>query len=120
MIHRENRYQLIYTVVRRIPAGLVATYGQVAGLAGMKGCARLVGFALSALVDKSDIPWHRVINAQGRISPRSGGSPADFIQRLLLEDEGVKFDKQGRIPLRVFQWMPCSGLNFEEAHDVGQ
>jgi methylated-DNA-protein-cysteine methyltransferase-like protein len=102
----ENRYQTIYATVRRIPAGFVATYGQVARLAGLKGCARQIGYALSALTDKSAVPWHRVVNAQGRISPRSGGSPADMIQRLRLEEEGVCFDERGRIPLDRFQWHP--------------
>jgi len=102
----ENRYQTIYAVVRRIPAGYVATYGQVARLAGLLGCARQVGYALSALTDKSAVPWHRVVNAHGRISPRSGGSPADMIQRLRLEEEGVCFDERSRIQLDRFQWRP--------------
>lgn len=93
-------------MVKRIPAGFVATYGQVARLAGLPGHARQVGYALSALADKSALPWHRVVNAQGRISPRSGGSPGDMIQRLRLEDEGIRFDEQGRIPLQRFQWWP--------------
>src|SRR5512133_2971426 len=106
MIHRESSYQKIYTVVKRIPPGCVATYGQVARLAGLPGCARQVGYALSALADKSSVPWQRVVNAQGKISPRSDGRPADIIQRLLLEEEGVGFDQQGRIPLQLFQWQP--------------
>ena len=106
LLSSENRYQTIYAIVRRIPAGFVATYGQVARLAGLQGCARQVGYALSALTDKSAVPWHRVVNAQGRISARSGGSPADMIQRLRLEEEGVCFDERGRIPLDRFQWRP--------------
>ena len=96
-------YREIYAVVARIPCGRVATYGQVARLAGIPGKARLVGYALSMLTDKA-IPWHRVINAKGEVSPRSGGNPADELQRLLLEGEGVEFDGRGRISLDRFQW----------------
>jgi methylated-DNA-protein-cysteine methyltransferase related protein len=106
MTIRENRYQVIYTVVQRIPPGLVATYGQVARLAGLPGCARQVGYALSALEAGSSIPWHRVVNAQGRVSPRSDGRPADQIQRLRLEAEGVVFEAHGQIPLERFRWRP--------------
>ena len=66
-----STYQRIYDVVRRIPAGRVATYGQVAALAGLPGHARQVGYALHALEDHSGVPWQRVINAGGRVSPRS-------------------------------------------------
>ncbi|NVN90994.1 MAG: MGMT family protein [Desulfuromonadales bacterium] len=106
MVQPENKFQMIRAVVRRIPPGCVATYGQVALLAGFPGCARQVGYALSALEDTSSVPWHRVVNARGCISHRSGGSPADLLQRLRLEAEGVRFDAQGRIPLDRFQWRP--------------
>jgi methylated-DNA-protein-cysteine methyltransferase-like protein len=96
-------YRDIYAVVARIPYGRVATYGQVARLAGIPGKARLVGYALSLLTDKT-IPWHRVINAKGEVSPRAGGIPADELQRLRLESEGVEFDVHGRISLTRFQW----------------
>ena len=99
-----SRYQAIYAVVLRIPKGRVATYGQVARLAGMPGQARLVGYALSALKGQLPVPWHRVVNAQGRISCRSDGSSAGLEQRLRLESEGVCFDGQGRIPLDRFLW----------------
>jgi len=97
-------YQKIYAVVSSIPGGRVATYGQVARLAGMPGQARLVGYALSSLHDRVPVPWHRVVNARGEISERSGGSPADVVQRLRLESEGVSFDELGRIPLGRFLW----------------
>ena len=106
MSQPSNRYLEIYAVVALIPAGCVATYGQIARLAGLDGHARQVGYALSALQDGCELPWHRVVNAQGRISPRSGGGPADIVQRLRLEHEGVQFDEQGRIPLKHFQWHP--------------
>lgn len=102
-------YRAIYAVVGRIPAGSVATYGQVAALAGLPGRARLVGYALSALSGRSNLPWHRVVNAQGHISARSCGSDADMEQRLRLEHEGVSFDAGGRIPLERFQWRPQFG-----------
>ena len=105
---RSTPREAIYAVVKSIPPGFVATYGQVARLAGLPGHARQVGYALSALADKSAVLWHRVVNAQGRISPRSDGCPADMIQRLRLEDEGIRFDEGGRISLQRFQWRPWS------------
>jgi len=99
-------YLAIYAVVGRIPVGSVATYGQVAALAGLPGRARLVGYALNALAGRSTIPWQRVVNARGRISPRSCGSDADAEQRMRLEHEGIQFDAGGRIPLERFLWRP--------------
>jgi methylated-DNA-protein-cysteine methyltransferase related protein len=98
-------YQLIYSVVRRIPRGRVATYGQVASLAGLAGHARQVGYALNALPDGTVVPWHRVVNAAGRISARAtpGG---ELVQQLLLEKEGVRLDGRGRIPLDRLRWQP--------------
>ena len=98
----------IYAVVRRIPRGRVATYGQVARLAGMPGHARLVGYTLAALRDGDPAPWHRVVNAAGRISPRSGESPMEIVQRLRLERERVVFDARGAIALQRFQWRPAA------------
>lgn len=97
-------YERIYAAVRRIPRGRVATYGQVAALAGLPGRARQVGYALHALPSGARLPWQRVINAGGRISPRSEPGP-DYMQRILLESEGVKV-AAGRISLRDFQWQP--------------
>ena len=96
-------YSRIYKVVRRIPRGRVATYGQVAELAGMDGRARQVGYAMHALPPASDVPWHRVINARGEISPRSG-SDSHELQRMLLEAEGIEFDAVGRVDLARFRW----------------
>ena len=94
-------------MVARIPRGRVATYGQIARLASLPGQARLVGYALSALPGGSRLPWHRVVNAAGRISPRSGdGGPAAVVQRLRLERERVRFDARGAIPLARFRWRP--------------
>lgn len=99
------RRKCVYAVIRRIPAGRVATYGQIAWLAGLGPNARQVGYALHALPEKSDVPWHRVINARGEISldPSGGG---DITQRLRLEREGVRFDANGRTDLTCFGWTP--------------
>lgn len=100
----ETAYARIYAVVRRIPRGRVATYGQVARLAGLTGRARQVGYALHSLSGATAVPWQRVVNAAGAISlrPMSGG----ISQRLLLEKEGVRFDAAGRISLERFRWRP--------------
>jgi methylated-DNA-protein-cysteine methyltransferase-like protein len=96
----------IYRVVSRIPRGRVATYGQVARLAGLPGRARLVGYALAALDDRSPLPWHRVVNARGQVSKRSGGGPDETVQRLRLERERVAFGAEGSVPLNRFRWRP--------------
>jgi methylated-DNA-protein-cysteine methyltransferase-like protein len=96
-----DRWATIYKAVRRIPKGRVASYGQVAELAGLEGHARQVGYALHALPPNSGVPWHRVVNAKGEISPRSGGDSHE-LQRLLLEAEGVELDGRGRIARRYF------------------
>lgn len=100
-----DAYHRIYAVIRRIPRGRVATYGQVAALAGLPGRARQVGYALHALDEPNDVPWHRVINAQGGISPRADPMFVD-VQRQLLRQEGVAFDPDGRIALNRFEWRP--------------
>lgn len=99
-----SSYTKIYAVVRRIPRGRVATYGQVAALAGLPDHARLVGYALHAVSEGATIPWHRVINAQGRISIR-GSASASVTQRLRLEQEGVRF-AGARVKLDVYGWKP--------------
>jgi alkylated DNA nucleotide flippase Atl1 len=84
----------------------VATYGQVAALAGLPGQPRLVGYALSALPEGSGVPWHRVVNSFGRVSPRSGGRESDRLQEVLLRREGVRFGPGGAISLERFRWTP--------------
>ena len=103
---RTDTHRRIYSVVSRIPRGRVATYGQVARLAGMPGQARLVGYALAVLPDRSPLPWHRVVNAKGEISPRSDGGHMEVVQRLLLQRERVRFGPQDRIPLGLYRWRP--------------
>jgi methylated-DNA-protein-cysteine methyltransferase-like protein len=98
-------YELIYSVVASIPRGSVATYGQVAELAGLPRRARLVGYALRELPDDRMVPWHRVVNASGRISDR-GRLDSENEQRALLESEGVEFNEGGCLSLAQYRWMP--------------
>ena len=102
-MNKQNKWERIYSVVKQIPRGKVATYGQIATLAGYYRQARQVGYALHA-IPSDDIPWHRVINAQGKISLNleMGGA----VQGKMLEDEGVVFSSAGIISLREFQWQP--------------
>jgi methylated-DNA-protein-cysteine methyltransferase-like protein len=95
-------YRRFYEVVEAIPEGRVATYGQIALLAGWPGRARLVGHALGALEEESPVPWHRVLNSRGEISRRGLGD-SEHLQRILLESEGVVFTA-GRVDLRRYRW----------------
>jgi methylated-DNA-protein-cysteine methyltransferase-like protein len=98
-----SSYQRIWDVVRQIPKGKVASYGEIAKLSGFFGQARNVGYYLHALPNASNVPWHRVINSQGRISlPKTSSHYAK--QKHLLEKEGVVF-KKGRVDLKGFGWM---------------
>jgi methylated-DNA-protein-cysteine methyltransferase-like protein len=99
-----STYDRIYAVVRRIPRGRVCTYGRVADLAGLGRAARQVGYAMAALPDHTTVPWHRVLNAQGRISLRRGEGGGDLEQRFRLEAEDVVFDAGGRVSLERFGW----------------
>jgi methylated-DNA-protein-cysteine methyltransferase-like protein len=97
-------FEKIYAIVRQIPAGRVATYGQIAALTAAGLPARIVGYALHGLPEKSDIPWHRVINSRGTISFSPGRDNYDSLQRRLLEDEGVFFNPEGKVDLRKYLW----------------
>jgi len=99
------KYEDIYGVIRDIPKGRVATYGQIAELAGIAGQPRRVGYALSALKPDSGVPWHRVINANGEISERSNPK-VETLQRRMLEREGIVFSREGKVSLTRFQWRP--------------
>jgi len=101
-----DSYQRIYTVVSMVPRGRVATYGQIAELAGLPRQARLVGYALNVLPKGSRVPWHRIINSQGKISLRVEGEGSDNPQMRLLKREKVKFNQQGVIDLKVYRWEP--------------
>jgi methylated-DNA-protein-cysteine methyltransferase-like protein len=101
----------VYALVRKIPHGNVATYGQLAALLGRPRHARHVGTALAATPANVHIPWHRVVNSQGRISLRlkHWDSGSDDLQRIRLEDEGVAFSVAGKIALKRFLWQPKIG-----------
>jgi methylated-DNA-protein-cysteine methyltransferase-like protein len=96
--------------VRRIPRGRVASYGQVARLAGLPGRARQVGYALHALPAGTRVPWQRVINAAGGISRRRRPGP-ELTQRILLEQEGVRFGARGRVSFDRFGWPAAMRLH---------
>ncbi len=99
-----DAYRRIYNAVRRVPKGRVATYGQIAKVAGLPGHARQVGYALHAAGDAERVPWQRVVNAKGEISLQN--NPAGDLQRAMLEAEGIRFDARGRIDLLRFGWNP--------------
>ena len=99
-------YARVYSIVRRIPRGRVAPYGQVAALCGLAGQPRRVGYALHSLPSRSGIPWHRVLSSEGRLSLARIDPGAALEQRLRLEQEGVRFDARGRVSLSEFAWRP--------------
>jgi len=101
-----SSYDAIYAVVRQIPAGRVATYGQVAHLANLSGQARLVGYALYRVTANLQVPWHRVINAKGEISESPFRQGNDYLQRQLLEREGVEFSASDKVNLALYRWQP--------------
>ncbi len=103
----------IYAAVRMIPSGKVATYGQIATLAGQARAFRACGTLMGQVVDNT-IPWHRVINAQGRVS--TGNDVArPMIQRQLLEAEGIHFRRSGTCDLKLYRWEgPQEALPWEE------
>jgi methylated-DNA-protein-cysteine methyltransferase-like protein len=99
-------FERVYQVVRMVPFGQVATYGQVAAIVSHRGAARTVGWALHGLAEGSDVPWHRVINARGEIS-----LGPDSQQPVLLAREGIVADEKGRIDLQRHQW---AGLDWPD------
>lgn len=101
-----STYTAIYAVVRQIPQGKVATYGQVAELANLYGKPRVVGYALYRVAPGDDVPWHRVINARGEISQSPFRNGNDHLQRQLLEAEGVEFSPQGKVDFGKYLWRP--------------
>ena len=92
--------------VALIPHGRLATYGQIAELIGAYGCARQVGWALRRLPLPSPVPWHRVVNARGRISMSPSREGSDWMQRQLLLAEGIAVSADGQLPLRRYLWVP--------------
>ena len=99
-------HEKIYATIRRIPHGKVASYGQIARLAGMPRHARLVGYALHRLPNGSRIPWHRVVNARGDLSLAHAGRASGIEQRLRLEREGVPVNAAFRVSMARFGWRP--------------
>ena len=97
-----NNKEKIWQVVSQIPAGRVATYGQVARMAGLPGHARYVGYTMKMLPAGTNLPWHRVVNSRGKLSFRVDSSQHQS-QKQKLEAEGVVFIK-GRFALREYQW----------------
>lgn len=100
-----NTYRKIYDVVCRIPEGKVATYGQIAVLAGNPRWARVVGYALHSNPSPGVIPCHRVVNREGKTAAAFAFGGGD-IQRLLLEGEGVTFTADGRVDMSSSLWNP--------------
>ena len=98
-------YPKIYEVVKQIPKGKVATYGQVAELAGLIGKPRVVGYALFRVTSDTKIPWHRVINAKGEVSKSAFRDGNDDLQEVLLKEEGIVFEK-GKVNLNRYRWCP--------------
>ncbi|MEA3334448.1 MAG: MGMT family protein [Chloroflexota bacterium] len=107
-------FEQIYLVVKQIPPGKVTSYGQVAAILGHPRAARTVGWALASLPQEqaSEVPWQRVINAQGRISIRNLEHAAEE-QQLLLESEGVEFSDRGYVDWKRFGWRGLSPVEME-------
>jgi methylated-DNA-protein-cysteine methyltransferase related protein len=109
---QKTNYQQVYAIVRQIPPGKVASYGQIARLVD-RCTARMVGYAMHAIGPEDvDVPWQRVINSQGRISAHGDGIGSS-LQRQMLEDEGVVFSLSGRVDLNQFGWL---GTDFIGGH----
>lgn len=104
MSNKRHFHQQVHDLVRQIPPGQVATYGQIAHLLGSPRAARAVGYALASLVPNSDVPWQRVINSQGKVSPRGIGTNPGDLQRALLEAEGHVFDHEQKLSLLQVGW----------------
>ena len=96
-----NTFAKIFEMVEKVPVGKVATYGNIADMTDTPN-PRIVGYALSSLNFDSDVPWHRIVNRLGEISSRDGDGP--WLQKRLLESEGIVFAKNGRINMNVYQW----------------
>jgi len=99
---KQSLYQKIYQTVSKIPKGKVASYKRVAELTGLAGHARMVGYALHKLPEGSDVPWHRVINSQGRISYSVSKYSEDNLQKLLLLEEGIIFSKNNTVDMNIY------------------
>lgn len=112
-LHEASVYERIYAIARRIPPGRLASYAQIAAIEG-RCTPRMVGYAMAAVGDRP-VPWQRVINSRGTISERRHGGGTSR-QRRLLEQEGVVFDRRGRVDFEIFGWQ---GPDWEWLHDNG-
>ena len=97
-------FQAVYELVRRIPKGRVMTYGQIATVIANRLSPRAVGWALHGCPE--DVPWQRVVNAQGRCSTDRLAETPTGLQQSLLEREGVRFNDSGRLDLDRYRWSP--------------
>ena len=93
----------VYRVVERCPRGKIVSYGGVAAMLGQPRAARAVGKALNALPEDTRVPWWRVVNSRGEVSIR-GVEHGQILQRTLLEREGIKFERNGRISWKLYGW----------------
>ncbi len=109
-----NFFEQVYRLVRQVPPGKVTSYGAIARMLDNPHAARTVGWALHGLPEGSDVPWHRVINSQGRISTGSREHGTDY-QQALLESEGVEFDGHGYTDWDRFGW---GGLPWPEVEKL--
>ena len=100
-----SAFDLIYDAVKRIPRGKVASYGQIAALAGNPRWSRVVGYALHVNPDPSDVPCYRVVTKDGRLSEAFAFGGIN-VQRELLERDGVEFDGEGRVMMEKYRWRP--------------
>jgi methylated-DNA-protein-cysteine methyltransferase-like protein len=107
-------FEQVHRLVRLVPPGKVVSYGAIARMLGQPHAARTVGWAMRSLPEGSDVPWHRVINSQGRISLGGRGYGAD-LQRAMLEAEGIEFDEYGCVDWDRFGW---EGLSWPDIQDL--
>ena len=100
--NKKNTFEIVYKLVRKVPKGKVATYGQIAHLMGNIKLSRVVGYAMSSC-PYDDVPCHRIVNRFGELSKAFGNKGIEE-QKKLLEKEGIKFDKENRIDLLKYAW----------------
>lgn len=96
-------YERVIDIIKNIPEGRVATYGQVARYAGNPRASRQVAYILHSSTERESLPWHRVINSKGSISLRQ--KHGYELQKQMLEKEGITFDDRNRVDLECFGWL---------------
>ncbi|MFN6962252.1 MAG: MGMT family protein [Pyrinomonadaceae bacterium] len=112
LVNEKNYREKVYAIVRRIPPGRVMTYGQIAEILGEGYTARTVGYVMYG-ADSENVPWQRVINAQGACSTGRLTMPVN-LQQQMLESEGIEFDARGRCDLARYLWQPVDYLPEED------